>query len=282
MFKNYFKTAWRNLKRNKAYATINIAGIAIGLAAFWLIALYVSDELSYERSFSNADRIYRVAQHASWPGGSMNIVPTSAPFAIAFTNNFPEVEDAARIDLEGGGVINYADKTFKQDDICFSENSFFKLFDYHFLYGDAATALSQPQSIVITESLAKKIFGSASIAINQTILFGSDNYPNKVTGIIKDMPQNSHLQFSGIRSFGDALKNDNWNNIYLYTYLLLKKGSNINTFENKLPPFEKKLANELNYTTFHIELQPLTSIHLHSNLDYELSTNGSISRVYTL
>jgi putative ABC transport system permease protein len=280
MLQHYFKTAWRNLIRNKKYAAINIAGIAIGLAAFWLIALYVGDEFSYDRSFSNADRIYRIAQHASWQGGSMNIVPTSAPFAGAFKTTFPEVEDATRIDAEGGGVLHYRDKTLKQDDICFADNSFFKLFNYHFLYGDAATALSQPQSIVITKTLANKIFGSAANAINQTILFGSDNYPNKVTGVIDDMPHNSHLQFSGIRSFGDALNNNSWSYSYLYTYLLLKKGTDINAFENKLPAFEKKLAKQLDYTKFHIELQPLSSIHLHSNLDYELSANSSISRVY--
>jgi putative ABC transport system permease protein len=280
MLKNYFKTAWRNLQRNKIYSAINIGGIAIGVASFWLIGLYVSDELSYDRSFSNADRIYRLAQHATWQGGSMNIVPTSAPFADAFKTAFPEVQDAVRIDIEGGGVIRYGDKTFKQEDICFADNSLFNLLDYHFLYGDAKTALTQPQSIVITKTLANKIFGDASKAINQTILFGSDKYPNKVTGIIEDMPENSHLQFSGIRSFGDALSNDKWNNTYLYTYILLKKESNIAALENKLPALEKKLAKEMNYTQYHTELQPLTSIHLHSNLDYELSTNSSINRVY--
>jgi putative ABC transport system permease protein len=280
MYKNYFKTAWRNLGRNKIYAAINIGGIAVGLAACWLITLYVGDELSYDRSFANAQRVYRVVQHASWQGGSMNIVPTSAPFATAFKATFPEVEDAARIDIEGGAVIKYGNKTFKQDDICFADNSLFNLFDYHFLYGDKKSALTQPQSIVITKTLADKIFGDANKAINQTILFGSNNYPNKVTGVIEDMPQNSHLHFSGVRSFGDALNNDEWNNTYLYTYLLLKKESNIHALENKLPVLEKKLAKEMSYTQYHIELQPLTAIHLHSNLDYELSPNGSVARVY--
>src|SRR5450432_4231283 len=112
MLKNYFKTAWRNLQHNKIYSAINIGGIAIGIASFWLIGLYVSDELSYDRSFSNADRIYRLAQHATWQNGSINIVPTSAPFADAFKTTFPEVQDAVRIDIEGGGVIRYRDKTF--------------------------------------------------------------------------------------------------------------------------------------------------------------------------
>lgn len=281
MFRNYLKTSWRNLQHNKVYSAINIGGIAIGLATFWLIGLYVSDEMSYDRSFTNANRIFRVAQHATWQGGSMNIVPTSAPFANSFKTTFPEVEDAARIDIEGGGVIKYADKIIKEDRICFADNSLLNLFDYHFLYGDSKTALVQPQSIVITKTLANKIFGDASKAINQTILFGSNSYPNKVTGVIEDMPANSHLQFSGLRSFGDALNMDGWNNTYLYTYLLLKKSSDITSLQNKLPSFENKLAKQLNYTQFHIELQPLTSIHLYSNLDYELSINGNISRVYT-
>ncbi|MEO6844132.1 MAG: ABC transporter permease, partial [Ginsengibacter sp.] len=278
MIETYFKTAWRNLKLNKIYAAINIGGIAIGLAAFWLIALYVADELSYDTSFTNADRICRIVQHATWPGGNMNVVPTSPPFATAFKNDFPQVEDAARIDVEGGGIIHYGEKTIKQDDICFSEDSFFKLFDYHFLYGDPNTALAQPQSIVITESLANKIFGDPSKAINQTIFFGSD--PDKVTGVIEDIPKNSHLQFSGIRSAGNEFKNTDWQNAYLYTYLLLKKGTDIKSFEKKLAPLEKDISNVMHYTSFQIELQPLTSIHLHSNLDYELSNNGSISRVY--
>jgi putative ABC transport system permease protein len=280
MFKNYFKTALRNLQRNKIYSTINIAGMAVGMAAFWLIVLYVGDELSYDRSFKNADRICRVVQHASWPGGSMNIAPTSAPFATAFKNNFPEVEDAVRIDLEGGGVLKFADKTIKEDDICVADNSFFKLFSYHFLYGDIKTALDQPKSIVITQSLANKIFGDASKALNQTILFGSNDYPNKVTGVIKDMPQNSHLHFSGIRSFDEALSDGNWGNAYLYTYLLLKPGADIASLQKKLPALEHTIAAKAKYTNFNIELQPLTSIHLHSNLDYELSANGSISRIY--
>ncbi|MEO8861576.1 MAG: ABC transporter permease [Ginsengibacter sp.] len=281
MLKNYFKTAWRNLTRNKVYAFINIGGIAIGLAAFWLIALYVGDELSYDHSFSNADRIYRIAQHATWQGSSMNIVPTSAPFAPQLKENFPEVEDAVRIDIEGGGVIKADDKIIKQNDICFADNSFFKIFNYSFLYGNETTALIEPNSIVITERLAKNLFNTASAAINQTIYFGSDNYPNKITGIIKDMPQNSHLQFSGVRSAGNAFDGDGWQNFHLYTYLLLKKGTNITAFEKKLPAFAAKtIQKEMGIKDYHTELQPLTSIHLHSNLGYEISNNGSISSIY--
>ncbi len=280
MLQHYFKTAWRNLTRNKVYAFINIGGIAIGLTAFWLIALYVGDELSYDRSFTNANKIYRIAEHAKWDAGSMNIPLTPPPLAPALTANFSEVQQAARIDVEGGGVIKYGDKTIKQNDICFSDNSFFKIFDYPFLYGNASTALAQPGSVVITESLAKKIFGDVSAALNQTIYFGSDD-PNKVTGVIKDMPQNSHLQFSGIRSFSGAFDNNSWQNFYLYTYVLLKNKADVKAFEKKLNAFGMQTtAKEMGVKDYHMELQPLTSIHLHSNLDYELSTNSSLSRVY--
>jgi putative ABC transport system permease protein len=138
----------------------------------------------------------------------------------------------------------------------------------------------QPQSIVITESLARKIFTDASKALNETIYING-NEPNRITGVIKDMPVNSHLQFSGIRSMGKALDQDGWQNFYLYTYLLLKKGTDVNAFEKKLPAFaEKTIAKDMGVKDYRMELQPLIAIHLHSNLDYELSTNGNISRVY--
>ena len=281
MLKNNLKIAWRNINHHKGYSLLNIGGIAIGLAAFWLIALYVADELSYDRSFSDAGRIYRVAQHANWDGGNFDLALTSPEYASVLKNDYPEVEEAVRIETEGGDVMHYDDKTIKQDDICFAENSFFTLFDHPFLYGDANTALAEPGSIVITESLAIKIFGDASHAINKTIGFGSGKYPVNVTGVIKDMPQNSHLRFSGVRSFNkEDLKSENWDDVFLYTYILLKKGADITSLENKLAPLEKDLAQQMDVTTFNMELQPLTDIHLHSGLDYEMGSNGSIDRVY--
>lgn len=280
MIYNYFKTAWRNLKRNRLYAAINIFGMAIGIAAFWMIALYVSDEFSYDKSFANSDRLYRVVQHASWEGGQLNIVPTSAPFAPAIKSEFPEVEETTRIDIEGGGVIKYGNKVFKQDDICSADPSFFRLFNYNFLFGNASSALAEPNSIVINETLAKKIFDDPAKALNQTILIGNEN-PLKITGVIKDMPANSHLQFSGVRSISDAINKDGWQNFYIYTYLLLKEGADVKSLEKKLPAFgAKTVAKEMGITDYQMELQPVPSIHLHSNLDYDLSTNGSTSRVY--
>ena len=241
----------------------------------------MSDEFSYDRSFPNADRIYRVVQHTNGENGRMDIAVTSPPFATALKNNYPEVEDAVRIGIEAGGVIHFEDKTINQDDICFAENSFFTLFDHQFLYGERENALKQPGSIVLSESLATKIFGNSALAMNKELLFGSTKQPIRVTGVIMDMPQNSHLQFSGIRSFGnDALTSINWDEAFLYTYLLLKEGADIKSLEDNLAPLEQDLSRRMQFANYQVELQPLTSIHLNSRLDYELSSNGSSSRVF--
>ena len=280
MIKNYFKIAWRSLLKNKTYSLINIAGLTLGLAAFWLIVLYVADELSYDRYNANADRIVRVVQHTRWNGNDLHEAPTSPPFAPALKAAFPEIEDAARIDVEGGGIITYKEKNIKQDDIVFADKSLLKIFSYDFLYGTPANSLSKPQSIVINESLAKKLFGSAEKAFNRTIFFGN-NFPNTVTGVIKDIPANSHLRFSAVRSLPDDYTGG-WQNFGIYTYLLLKKGVNYKDLENKLPGFAQQTIQKImKVNDYKMELQPLTSIHLHSALNYEISENGSISRVYT-
>src|SRR6516225_5815498 len=114
MLKNYFVVAYRNLTRHKIFSAINIGGLSIGLAAFWMIMLYVANELSYDRYHANAKNIYRIVQHGEWSGGSFNVALTSPPFAAAFKNSFPEVKDAVRIDAEGGGTINYGDKHIRE------------------------------------------------------------------------------------------------------------------------------------------------------------------------
>ena len=281
MLYNYLKTAWRNLLRNKTYSLINIMSIAIGLTAFWMIALYVGDELSYDRDQPNADRIYRVAQHATWDGGKMDLPLTSPVFAPVMQAAFPEIEHATRIDREGGGVITYNSKTLKVGDIIYADDQFFKVFGYNFIYGNSADALTKPQSIVITESLAIKLFGDASKALNSTVNFGSDA-GNTVTGVIKDIPENNHLLFSAVRSTDAAFNNNTqWQNFYIYTYIKLKPSASIQSLESKLPKFTAgNIEKEMKVKTYKMELQPLTSIHLYSNLDYELSPNGNISRVY--
>jgi putative ABC transport system permease protein len=279
MLKNYFKTALRNLFRNKTYAVINISGIAIGLTAFWLITLYIADDLSYDRYHKNADHIVRVSQHAKWDGGELHIAATSAPFASELKTAYPEIQAATRIMPEGGGVISYKNKTIKADDIFFSDSNVFDVFTYPFLYGDAKTALSKPESIVLSKSLAQKLFGDPENALNQSIFF-ENNFPNLVTGIIEDVPENSHLRFSALRSL-PANYSGNWQNFNLLTYLLLTKGTGYKKLESKLPLFANHtIKKEMGVDDYRMELQLLTSIHLHSNLQGEISANSSMSRIY--
>lgn len=279
MWRNYFKTAFRNLLRNKVYAGINIAGLTIGLTAFWLIALYIADEVSYDRFHTRANYIYRVAQHTRWDGGDMHQASTSAPFAPAMKEYFPEVAEATRIITEGGGIISYNNKPIKAEDVFFADGNIFKVFTYPFLAGDPATALTRPESIVLSETLARKLFGDPHKALNQTVYF-SNNYPNLVTGVFRDVPANSHLRFSGLRSF-PANYTGNWQNFNSYTYLLLREGADVKKVEAGLPAFAAgSIQKIMKVNEYRIELQPLTDIHLRSDLQIEISPNSSMARVY--
>ena len=279
MLQNYFKIAWRNLNKHKFFSLVNICGLAVGVAAFWIIALYVTDELSYDRYNEKADRIFRVVQHGKWGTGSFNLAITSAPYAPALKADYAEVEDAIRIDMEGGGKIIYNDKQIMAPDVSFTDKGFFNVFTYHFLQGDPNTALEKPHSIVLTKTLAQKIFGDISSALDQTVYFDK-NDPIKVTGVIDDVPANSHFTFSALRSFNNDYTG-RWNNANLLTYVLLKHADDYKKIEaNSLAFYNKYLKTDLANIQYRMELQPLTSIHLHSNLQYDMGNNGNITYVY--
>lgn len=279
MLFNYFKIAIRNLIHNRSYAVINILGIAVGLTAFSLFALYVMDELSYDRYHEKADRIVRVVHHGKWDGGEAHHAVTSAAFAPALKATYPEIEAATRIVPEGGGILHYETKVVKAGNIFFADNAVFDIFSFSFLYGNANTSLSLPESIVLTETLAAKLFGDPKKALNQTVYF-EDNTGNKVTGVVKDIPENSHLRFEALRSLPQGYTSK-WINSDQYTYLLLTTGTDYKSLEAKLPAFaENTIQKELKFDTYHIELQPLTSIHLYSHLDFEVSANNNINRIY--
>lgn len=278
MLRNYLKIALRNLLKHKIFSAINMVGMAIGLACFLLLALYVRDELSYDRYNANADRIVRVVQQAQWQGGNLNLAPTSAPFAEALKRDYPEVEKTVRFNPEGGGLITFGDKKVDVPAIFFTDPTVFDVFTFPFLYGDPGTALHNTQSIVLTKSVAENLFGDARKAVGKVVEF-SNHFPNTVTGVIEDLPASSHLQFKALRSFPDAYTGG-WQQAELYTYLLLREGSKAETLSAKLPGFfSKYLKKEMGNVTYRLELQPLTSIHLHSHLDYEISPNGNARTV---
>ncbi len=278
MIKSYLKIAWRNLSKHKIFSLINVFGLAIGIASFWVIALYVTDELSYDRFNTKADRIFRVTQHGTWNGGKFDLAITSAPYAAALKNDFPEVEGAVRINEDASGRISYGNKELNTEGVVFADNSIFDVFTYHFLYGDAKTALLKPQSIVLTKSLATRIFGNAENALNKTIYF-ENNYPNMVSGVIDDVPANSHLTFTALRSF-NAGYTETWGSVDLFTYVLLKNHDDYHKIESRTTEFYNKyLKKDMANVHFKMELQPVTDIHLHSKLDYD-TANGSITYVY--
>lgn len=279
MLFNYLKISIRNFRKQRLFSGLNILGLGIGIAAVWLMVLYVADELSYDRFHAKAGRIYRVTQEAEWATGSYKLASTSAPFAQALQNEYPEIERTLRINAEGGGKIRYGEKQVDAYDIFFTDASVFDVFSYRFLYGNPATALREPQKIVLTKTLAARIFGDAAKAMGQTVFF-SNNFPNVVTGVIEDVPANSHIRFSALRSLPPDFTGG-WQDGDIYTYLLLKQGTDARKLEAKFPTFYSKyLSKYIGDSEYRMKLQPLTSIHLYSDLEYEIGAKGNIKTVY--
>lgn len=281
MLKNYFKVAWRNMQKQKAFSFINIFGLSVGIAAFWLITLYVTDEWSYDRYHTKADRIFRVAQHGRWNGGKFDLAVTPPPYGPTLKADFPQVEEAVRINAEGGGTIQYHDKKIGEGSMLFTDAGFFTIFTHRFLQGDAHTALQKPQSIVLTKTLADNIFGDAGKALNQTVQV--DGNATTVTGVIADVPVNSHFSFKALRSMppADTGYGAGWGNSSLYTYVLLKNpGDNKRLEAMGGDFFNRHMKAALGPMKYTLQLQPLTDIHLRSDLSYELGPNGNITYVY--
>jgi len=209
----------------------------------------------------------------------MNIAVTPAPLAPRLKQQFPQIEDVVRIDAEGGDLVAHGNGTLKIKDIIFADPSLFQIFSFNFLEGSEETALKDPQSIVVTESLAHTLFGSQESFINQIIVFPGGS-PARISAVISDIPQNSHLRFSAVRPMPSGLSGS-WQNSSLYTYILLKDPESLRLLRRLLPAFvDGTIRKEMGAAQYQLELQPLASIHLQSNLDYELSPNSSLSRIY--
>lgn len=296
MFRNYIKTAWRNIRKNKLFSFINILGLSIGVATCFIIMLYVQDELSYDKFNKNADNIARVIFKADVNGGKINESVTMPPVAAVMKKDFPEVQDATRLQAYGSSKILYKDKVFKDDKFAFADANFFSIFTLPMIEGDAKKALLQPHTLVITQSTAKKYFGNEG-AIGKTVIVTSDNdLPYTITGVIKDIPANSHFHFDmfgSMESFAPA-KSDTWMSGGFHTYLLLKPGADLKKMEARFPAMVKQYmgpqiqqqmglsleqftskGNSLGFV-----LQPLTDIHLYGNTTNEFEPGGNASYVY--
>jgi putative ABC transport system permease protein len=293
MFKNYFKTAWRNIRKNKLFSAINILGLSIGIGLCFIIMLYVQNELSYDRFNVKADRTYRIAFKANINGGKIlegNVMP---PVASALMNDYPEVEEATRLNINGDTKVIYNNKTFKESRLVIVDSNFFSVFTLPFVKGDAKTALMEPYTIVLTKDIANKYFNNDEPVGK---LLKIDNELFKVTGVIDNIPANSHFHFDLFVALSNLpyARDPSWLSSGMFTYIVLKKGSDYKKLEAKFPGMVEKYmgpqiqksmgmslaqfrtkGNELGFV-----LQPLIGIHLYSNTNYELEPGGNADYVY--
>ena len=296
MFRNYLKIIQRNTLRQKGYAVINVLGLAVGMASCILIMLYVQDELGYDRYASRHDRIYRLAMSIETVDRAETRTARSpAAWGWMLADTFPDVEGFARVKAPlVSWQVTYAEgnKRFNEPGFYFADHGILDMFDFELVHGDANTALNAPNTVVITETTAARYFGRDE-ALGKVIRI-DNTYDLTVTGVMQDVPRNSHMTFSFLGSFETL----NVNPIYggldygrntqnfapdLYTYLLLADGYTPDSLEPKLAEFiETRYGPALRQFNAQIKasLQPLTSIHLHSNLDGELGANSDIAYIY--
>ena len=275
MFKNYLLVALRIIDRQKMYSVLNIAGLAIGMAAFLLIALYTQYELSFDRYHQNSERIYRVVRD----GRTL----TPPPLGQALVDNFAEVEAVARIIQDKKTLVSRGDNHFLEENFYWVGADIFKIFSMPFIHGNPATALRDPYSVVISQSTARKYFGDQN-PVGETLNI-DDSTDFKITAVFADMPANSHFIMDVVVPFLDYFKGGDidmtsWNSNYTYTYFLLREGADPIALENDIhrvieAPLMEKYGVPKPYPEMYF-VQPITDIHLKSHRQQEISVNNDM------
>jgi len=297
MFKNYLKTTWRVLRRSKGFSIINITGLAVGMACSLIIALYVHHERSFDRFHKESDRVYRVCSHIIQGGEVFRGAWSCPPLAAALKEEFPEVEAAARFSpWSSTSLVRAGEKQFLEEGIRYADAAFFDIFDFPFLAGDPKTALQDPLTIVITQSASARYFGSQS-PLGNILHFEDTDRDFKVTGLIKDPPPQSHLQFDFLASLitSPVARDTRWMQHNFFTYVRLHEQADPASLEAKFPAFfnrhygpqfqaetgqnlEEFLAKQGYYSSYILE--PLKDIHLNKNITDNLSLKGSSSDLF--
>jgi len=294
MIKNLIKTAYRNLWKNKGFTAINILGLALGLATCLLIVFYVFDELSYDKFNIKADHIFRVNSDIKFGGNANSYAVAPAPLASTIKADFPEIEQVVRFRTKGGFGVRKGNQNIQEHLTVYVDPSIFNVFTLPMISGDPATALKEPHSVVITEQTAKKYFNKTNV-VGQVLTI-NDTAQYKITGVIKDIPKQSHFNFDFFMSMSTLTegRENAWLSNNFNTYILLKQGADYKKLEAKLPEFFKRHAApqlqdilHLNFNSFEqsgnyvrLNLTPLKEIHLESNRVAELGNNGDIKYVY--
>ncbi len=284
MLKNLFKIALRHLLKNKVYAFVNICGLTIGITSCILIGLYIFHELSYDGFHKNGNRIARITMDHGGDGVAEKVAVTGTKVGPQFARSFSSVESFGRV-IKYSSIISYQDKLFTEKSFVYADSSFFEIFSFPLLQGDAKTALDAPGKVVLTEHIARKYFGNEN-AIGKTIRVNNKK-DYQVTGIAADIPGNSQIQFDFIASFSslNASKTEEWYSANFVTYLLLHQPGDFINLQRQISSYMKQdVAKELHlagseYLTYHLE--PLKRVHLYSALE-GLEPNGYITYIYIL
>lgn len=283
MFKNYIKTAYRCLVKKRLYTGINIFGLAIGLASCILIGLYIANELSYDKFNVNAQKIVRATIEYSSAGTVNKIAYTGTKPGPEFKRVFPSVAEFTRTFI-GHSIIQNGNKIFEEPHVLYADSTFFNIFSFHIIEGNAATALDAPDKIVLTKSMAKKYFGTTNV-VGKTITSGGTMY--RISAVCDDVPQNSQIQFDFATRFanlGKSVKTETWWTANWITYFLLNNKNDIGPLQNQVNNYmeSKQVRQEAGLSGkdyLHYHLEPLTKVHLYSVLP-GFEPNGSIKNVY--
>ena len=284
MIKNYFKTAWRNIWKNKTFSAINIFGLSVGVAAFLLIVNYLRFEYSYDDAHLKKDRIYRVPMVVAEKDGKEQTFAFTYPaVAPALKKDFPEIAEAARFRRQGG-IVKYGDlKIIEPGTLYYADSSLFNIFSFRFKKGNAVTAFKELNDAVITEATAKKYFGDTD-PIGKALHYRDEDYV--VKAVLEDIPANSHIQFNILLNYSKYIQltngaaNTSWGWSDFYTYILLKPGTNVKALSSKLAAFaQRHMGDDMKQYDYEVafHLQPLKDIHLRSEYDYEMAGNGNLS-----
>jgi len=277
MLKYNLVTSFRSIKRNLSFSLINISGLSIGLTLVIILLAWLQFEFSFDRFHENADRIFRVVVEFEKEKSSDNFACTPAPLGEALKRDIPEVIEYVRFGSWGRVLVNYENEQ-SWEDIELADPSIFKIFSFQLLTGNPETALNNPGSIILSETKARKYFGSRN-PMGQILLLDDNKSPYIITGVMKDVPANSQLQFDFLLSFSEYKSNQGWGMWNYPTYILAEKFDSFRSISEKLPEFVKKIPVEDN---FQLHLQPLLQIHLHSGLRADLPTNTNIKTVYII
>jgi len=282
MFKNLFTIALRNIFKDKTYSAINILGLTIGITCSMFLYLYILDELSYDRYHKNADNIYRVVSNIKEPDNAFTWAVAQIPLGEELRDNYPEVQNVVRFFGTQRNLYKNGDQQFYEEDFFLADSTVFDMFTYEFVKGDPNTALDLPFSIVLTEKIAKKYFGGED-PLGQSIQ-NQQNEEFKITGILKDVPNNSHFKFEGLISRNTRPQNQGgWGGFGVFTYIQLPPNYDLSKMYISLDTIVKQRVNPI-FEQFGISikygLQRITDIHLYSKIQDEAEAGGDISYIY--